>query len=289
VTGPDTAWSGVARALERAAWFGHPADGVAALGPAEPDAPAPERVRWLAGVCLGALGRYRDAARWLAPGGEPAGSPAASCLASHLRQVGRHAEAERLDQLALATATDAEARADALVGLVADAVGRHDVALARERLALARDRLGAPRSGSGSGEMLAVTTGDTAWRIGVRLSWVTAETALLAGEAEIAVEHGRIARQTSRSAAACRHAVKSELVLGVALDAAGRTRRAVRVLRAAAGGAARLGLTPLQLPIHQVLAGALQAHAPATAERERLCARAAQRISEYPSGRGRDG
>src|SRR5262245_30432164 len=121
-------------ALAHAAWFGHPAAAVAALAGADADAGVPERVRWLAGVCLGALGRYRTAARWLAPGGEPAGSLAASCLASHLRQVGRHAEAERLDRLALATATGAEARADALIGLVADAVGRHELTLARDRL-----------------------------------------------------------------------------------------------------------------------------------------------------------
>ena len=69
-------------------------------------------MRWLAGVCLGAVGRYRTAARWLAPGGEPAGSLAASCLASHLRQLGRHAEAEPLDRLALSITTDPEARAD---------------------------------------------------------------------------------------------------------------------------------------------------------------------------------
>ena len=98
------------------------------------DRPLPERVRWLAGVCLGRARPLPEAARWLAPGGEPAGSLAASCLASHLRQVGRHAEAEPLDRLALAPRPTAESRADALIGLVADAVGRHELALARDRL-----------------------------------------------------------------------------------------------------------------------------------------------------------
>jgi hypothetical protein len=260
----------VEAALERAAWFGHPADGVAVLIDIDPDTAVPERVRWLAGVCLGAIGRYRTAARWLAPGGEPGGSLAASCLASHLRQVGRHEEAERLDRLALATATDAEARADALVGLVADAVGRHELALARDRL------------GPATEYVVAATTDHEEWRSRVRLQWVSAETALLAGEAARAVEFGRAAHRISQAARTRRHAVKSMLVLGVALDAAGRTRAAARVLRMASHGAARLGLTPLLPPIHSVLADAVQAHAPQRAARERLRANAAQSISEDP-------
>ena len=260
----------VEAALDRAAWFGHPADGVAVLIHIDPDTGVPERVRWLAGVCLGALGRYRTAARWLAPGGEPAGSLAASCLASHLRQVGRHAEAERLDRLALATATAAEARADALVGLVADAVGRHELALARDRL------------GPATEYVVAMTSDHEEWRSRVRLQWVSAETALLAGEAARAVELGRAAHRISQAARACRHGVKSTLVLGVALDAAGRTRAAARVLRTASHGATRLGLTPLLPPIHTVLAGALQDHAPKRAARERLRADTAQSIRQDP-------
>lgn len=258
-------------ALEHAAWFGHPGDAVAVLTGIDPDGEVPERVRWLAGVCLGALGRYRTAARWLAPDGAPSGSLAASCLASHLRQVGRHGEAERLDQLALATATGAEARADALVGLVADAVGRHELALARDRLVPATQQVVDSADDHG------------AWRSRVRLHWVGAETALLAGESAWAVEIGRTSHRISHSARASRHAVKSALVLGVALDAAGRTHAATRVLRSASHGATRLGLTPLLPPIHAVLAGALQDHAPRQAARERLRARTAQSIKEDPA------
>jgi hypothetical protein len=258
-------------ALKHAAWFGRPADGVSALAGVDPDGALPERLRWLAGVCLGALGRYRTAGRWLAPGGEPAGSLAASCLASHLRQVGRHAEAEPLDRLALATATGAEARADALIGLVADAVGRHELALARDRLALARE------------QVLAVTTDDGAWRSRVRLGWVTAETALLSSDPDVAVAVGRTVQRTARTAMACRHAVKSELVLGVALDAVGRSRSAARVLRTAVRGATRLGLTPLLLPAHSVLADILHERAPGVAARERRHAHTAQSIREDPA------
>ncbi|HEY6747096.1 MAG TPA: hypothetical protein VI357_15430 [Mycobacteriales bacterium] len=252
-------------ALTRAAFHGHPAGADPVLAGLDPEGTVPARVRWLAGVCLGARGRYGQAARWLAPGGVPAGSAAASCLASHLRQVGRHAEAEPLDRLALAAATDAETEADALVGLVADAVGRHDLAEARRRLG--------PATRSLRGD-------DGGWRPQVRLAWVTAETALLANEPETAVDAGRRAERISRRATAYRHAVKSRLVLGVALDAAGRSRPAARVLRTAAAGADSLDLIPLVDPARTVLATILQVHAPRTAERERRKARSAQSIIE---------
>jgi hypothetical protein len=270
-TGSGGGEGGVVAALEWAAWFGWPGDGVAALNGLDPDGVVPERMRWLAGVCLGAVGRYRTAARWLAPGGEPAGSLAASCLASHLRQVGRHADAEPLDRLALSIATDSEARADALLGLVADAVGRHDPALAEERLNTAR------------AQMLAVTIDDREWRLRVRLGWVTAENALLSSDPELAARIARSARRTARTARACRHAVKSELVLGVALEASGRTRSAARVLRSAVRGATQMGLTPLLVPAHSVLADIVNDRAPAVAARERLLARTAQSIREDPA------
>jgi hypothetical protein len=254
--------------LTRAAFHGHPAGAGAILAGLDPDGAVPARVRWLAGVCLGARGRYAQAARWLAPSGSPAGSAAASCLASHLRQVGRHGEAEPLDQLALDTATDAETEADALVGLVADAVGHRDVELARHRLGAAT------RS---------VQSDDGAWRGQVRLAWVTAEIALLASDPDGAVSAGRRAEQISRQATACRHAVKSRLVLGVSLAAAGRSRPAARVLRTAAAGTISLDLIPLVAPTRTVLATILQVHAPRTAERERRRARSAQSVIEVPA------
>jgi hypothetical protein len=260
--------AGIEAVLRRAAWHGSPAAAVPVLAGLDPEGAVPARVRWLAGVCLGATGRYRQAARWLAPAGEPAGSLAASCLASHQRQLGRHAAAEPLDRLALATAEDTEARADALVGLVADAVGRHDLALARERLGTATRW---------------VNLGDTGWRACVRLAWVTAETALLGSNPDAAVAAGRHADEISRHAEACRHAVKSWLVLGVALDAAGRCRPAARVLRRAAAGAARLDLIPLVDPARTVLSGIMRTHAPGVAERERQQARSAQSIMEDPA------
>jgi hypothetical protein len=260
--------------LAAAAFHGAPADALPVLDRLDPAGPARERTRWLAGVCLGALGRYRAAQRWLQPdsGASPSGSLALSCRASHLRQLGRHAEAEPLDAAALLAASDPEARADALVGLVADAVGRLDLATAERRLAAARAELGNVdgwRLGS-----------DGPWRPAVRLAWVTAEVALLGDDAATAVTAGRAALDHSQAATACRHAVKSQLVLGAALEAAGRTRPAARVLRAAAAGADRLGLPPLAWPARTLLARISAPRAPGVAARERQQADSAQSIIE---------
>ena len=258
------------RALEDAAWFGAPRDGIALLAGLDPAGDVPERVRWLAGVCLGATGRYAEARRWLTPGGEPAGSPAASCLASHLRQVGRHAEAEPLDQLALETANSAEAEADALVGLVADAVGRHD-------LNTAADRLGyIPTVGR-------VIDDHSAWRTQIRVAWITAEVALCRNEFGTAVRCARLAGRKSHLATARRHAVKSRLVLGASLDAAGQRRSAARVLRATASAGAALELFPLVAVASTLRAGILEIRAPQTAHRERRRASSAQRMLEDPA------
>lgn len=249
--------------LEWAAWWGRPGDALAVLEGLAPGS-GTARTCWLAGVCLGALGRYREAARWLDPARD---SLAASCLASHLRQLGRHAEAEPLDELALATATDPESRADALVGLVADAVGRRDRPAMTARLATARTAL----------------DGDPAWRTGIRLDWVTAEVALSCDDPLTAIRAGRAAVTASRDISACRHAQKSRLVLAASLHASGRARGSARVLRAAAAGAARLDLVPLEVSVRGFRAEILQVRAPSTARREWRRAQSAQRIIENPS------
>lgn len=251
---------GVAGRLERAAWAGHPRDAPVALAGLDPDA-QPDRTRWLAGVCLGALGRYREAGRWLDPDRD---SLAASCRASHLRQLGRHAEAELLDERALATATTAEARADALVGLVADAVGHRDVPAMTARLAVAR----------------AAIHGDRAWRPQIRLAWVTAEVALCCDDPATALAAGRAAVRLSGAVTACRHAEKSRLVLAASLHAAGRARAAARLLRLGAAGATRLDLAPLEVALRRFRAEILQVRAPETARRERQRGDSAERNIE---------
>lgn len=235
------------------AFHGSPADGLAALG--EPTAfgdragPAGSGpyARWLAGVCLGAQGRYRLAARMLCPVGTEPTSLGASTMASHLRQLGRHADAEPLDTLAVALSAAAPwpdvALADALVGLVADAVGRTDADLAATRLDTAREHVAAldPRRH---------------WRALVRLDWVAAEHAMLCGEPEPAHAYAVAAVRRSRTAAAPRHRAKSLLVLGVAGHMLGRS-DAIRVLAAAAGRAERLGVPTLVWPARLVQAAAL--------------------------------
>jgi hypothetical protein len=131
---------------EHEAFHGHPTTGVELLWNVLADHPELPRARWLLGVCLGALGRYTAAAAVLGPA-VAGDSLAASARASHLRQLERHAAAETLDRAALRLARDGpphartEALADALTGLVADAVGRHDLPGARERLAEAAEHV----------------------------------------------------------------------------------------------------------------------------------------------------
>jgi hypothetical protein len=257
--------------LAAAAFHGAPQAALPVLAALDPAGSVPARTRWLAGVCLGALGRYGAAAAWLTgSGASPPDSLALSCRASHLRQLGRHTAAEPLDTAALAAATDLESRADALVGLVADAVGRLDRPAAEQRLAAARSELA-------TGDDRHVS-GDGAWRAAVRLEWVTAEVALLGDDPSAAVAASRVAWRQSHAAKGYRHAVKSQLVLGAALEAAGCTRAATRVLRAAAAGADRLDLLPLVWPAHMLLARILVPRAPATAARERQHADSAQSI-----------
>ncbi len=75
---------------------------------------------------------------------QPYSSLAASTLASHYRQLGRHLDARQWDERAAALAgDDVEAGFDARLGLAADAVGVGDLAAARAGLTAARAGLAA--------------------------------------------------------------------------------------------------------------------------------------------------
>jgi tetratricopeptide (TPR) repeat protein len=223
----------------------------AAVGPATADG---ARALWLSGVALGALGRYGEALNLLAPPGGPAipvhGQPryaslAASTAASIYRQLGRHTDAEALDQRALALAGTADdAVFDARLGLAADAVGLHRGTDARRLL---REAAAVVPAGS--------------WRHGVRRDWVAIEVALLDGDPSSAAATARRAVDAAVDAQAPRHVAKSLLFLGASLvtelrAAGGRADEAATVLRRAAALAEGLGALPL-IWVARALLGAL--------------------------------
>lgn len=232
------------------------ADAFAAVAAAGAD----PRARWLAAVVLGGQGHYAAAAgvlRGLLAHQRPLwASLAASTLASHHRQLGRHAAARRLDAQALRLAADltarrragsgaaaaasadgldaAGARCDALTGLAADALGLGRLTASARLLAAAE------RAATGS------------WRSAVRLGWIRAELALASGRPEAAVGPARDALQSC--AGAVRHDLKSRLVLAVALATAGDTHRADADLHQLATRAEQHQLLPLRWATELVLA-----------------------------------
>jgi hypothetical protein len=213
------------------------------------------RARWLAGVVLGGQGRYAAAATVLTgllghP--EPVLSAlAGTTLASHRRQLGAHAAARVLDGAALGRL--ASAGFDGTNGVDpdgVDAVGALDDAL----LGLVADAIGAGRLGEAR-RLFArtVRVGPSSWRSRVRRGWVGAELELAAGQPARAVPLAEAAAAAARSAGAMRHVVKSDLVLGAALATAGSA-GAAAVLHGALGSAVERGLLPLVWPSALLLA-----------------------------------
>ncbi|RSN08198.1 hypothetical protein DMC63_34145 [Streptomyces sp. WAC 05977] len=193
------------------------------LPPSSFAVPASPHGRLLAAIGLGGRGRYAAAATLLndlRTGKDPVvASLAASTLASHRRQLGGHAAALVLDGEALARVIseprgepdpdglDAEgARADALLGLAADNLGRGRLAAARRLLA---------RAGAHTGN----------WRTRTRAGWVGAEIELASNISAAAIAPAEMAWETARARGACRHVVKSQLVLAVTIANAGSAER----------------------------------------------------------------
>ncbi|MGZ4514219.1 MAG: hypothetical protein ACXVX7_11555 [Mycobacterium sp.] len=203
-----------------------------------PTAVTPDEL-WLRAVAAGGQGRYGSAYRDLAAlrRNAPAGRLASlshSTQGSFLRQLGWHTSARGWDGRALALAgADPEARADALIGLAADALGIGRFAAAATLLARADSVLSA---------------GPVPDRQPVRRGWVAAELAMARGDGDVAVRH---AREAVRLAGAmgvpsARHAVKSEVVLAAALCSAGAVERARAVADGALDATGPLGLVPLR-------------------------------------------
>lgn len=201
-----------------------------------PTATTPRQL-WLRAVACGGQGRYGSAYRDLAAlrrsgSGGRLVSLAHSTQGSFLRQLGWHERARGWDGRALALAgTDPEARADALIGLAADALGVGRLAAAAALLTRADSTLAAASAPD---------------RLAVRRGWVGAELAMASGEGDVAVHRAEEAVDLARLEASARHRVKSDVVLAAALCSAGRADRAREVAEAALDDTERFGLIPLR-------------------------------------------
>ena len=199
---------------------------------------------WLRAVAAGGQGRYASAFADLARVRRThrvgrLASLAHSTHASFLRQLGWHDRARGWDGRALAVAgKDPEARADALVGLAADALGVGRFAAAAAAL----------RSVEG------LLDGGPA-RLPVRQAWVSAELAMVTGDGPAAVAHAERAVELAAAFGSVRHAVKSEVVLAAALSSDGSLDRSRAVADAALQTTAHLGLLPLSWALACLLEG----------------------------------
>ncbi|MFI5535528.1 hypothetical protein ACIA5H_03960 [Nocardia sp. NPDC051900] len=210
----------------------------AAPGRAAADLPSASDAlgRWYRAVVLGGQGRYAAARAELRRVCNHSNDPVLLSLAgstegSFLRQLGWHERAAAFDGRSAALILTAGAGAepdsaeefggyrpsradaicDALTGLAADALGTGRLALA--------DRL-LRRSASAAQQYRA------GWRPAIRLRWVSAETALAAGDFEVAAAHAAAALELAERSPSVRHRVKSRLLVAaadVALDARGRS------------------------------------------------------------------
>jgi hypothetical protein len=211
-----------------------------------PTATTPHQL-WLRAVAAGGQGRYGSAYADLAllrsqVTAGPLASLAHSTHGSFLRQLGWHTLARGWDGRALALAgDDPEARADALVGLAADAVGVGRFAAAATLLTRADAALADALQ---PGLLPALTAN----RLTVRRGWVGAELAMASGDGATAVTRAEdaVGLANTTTAASARHRIKSDVVLAAALCSAGALKRARAVAQRALDRSGPLGLTPLR-------------------------------------------
>ncbi|MFD6858418.1 hypothetical protein ACFWCF_13910 [Rhodococcus sp. NPDC060090] len=225
--------------------------------------------RWLRAVALGGQGRYSAARTQLAEVRRSGSrgvwvSLAESTEASLLRQLGWHRVAAVHDGRALAAVAGMDsvartagqrarlvaARCDALTGLAADALGRGRLAQARRLLERCADLLVVSRSGDdelqGEGGLL---------RQRIRLSWVTAETALASGDFETARVFATRGAADSERFGSVRHQVKSDLLRAAALTDGADRAPALGLAADVCDRAAAHGLIPLRWAASMLLVG----------------------------------
>lgn len=198
---------------------------------------------WLRAVAAGGQGRYACALadldrlrRSRVP--DALLSLGLSTRASFLRQLGWHDLARSWDGRAAALACADEPRADALVGLAADALGVGRFEAAERALSRAAD----------------MVAGAAVPRLSVRLAWVSAELAMFRGDAAGAVEHATRGVKLAAGVGSARHTLKSRVVLAAALCSCGELDASRRAAGDALAEARQLGLVPLQWAVACLLA-----------------------------------
>lgn len=264
---------------ERAVFHGPPTAAVADLEQAVVVAQREGRLAevtaaaWLLGVALSAAGRYGGALRVLLPlvdaGEHDDSAPetrlfaalAAATAASVQRGLGRHRQAQDLDQRAL-TLSDGQDDAvfDASLGLTSDAVGLGDLEAARDHLA--------------SAEAVLAGHDDEWWRQRVRFDWARAEVAMLADEPQEAIAAATASVERAEGARAPRHVAKGLLFQGVAELQSGSA-EAAATLRRAATLAEGLAALPLVWQARALLGALLAGSAPEEGARSLATARSA--------------
>lgn len=206
------------------------------------------RELWWRAVAAGGQGRYARALADLdtlsRQTSASLASLALSTRASFLRQLGWHNLARDVDGRAWALADDPESKADALIGLAADALGVGRFAASGRLL----ERAGLHVEGS------------TAGRLQVRLSWVNAELAMVSGAGAASVEHAERAVRLAAPLGSARHSVKSDVVHAAALCSAGRFDESRTVADGALSTAQDFGLVPLVWALSCLLADIGSAH-----------------------------
>ncbi|MFF0815531.1 hypothetical protein ACFYVR_10320 [Rhodococcus sp. NPDC003318] len=234
-----------------------PCPGAAALPPVDDD-----RGRWLRAVALGGQGRYAAAHAELATlrrgcADAVLESLAASTEASLLRQLGWHRLASGQDGRALAVLGGVRspeataARADALTGLAADALGCGRLRLAFRLL----DRCDEVLDASKGSESDAGRSGGSLWRQRIRLYWVTAETRLASGDGAGGRAAAARAVELASASPSVRHRVKSELLHAAAISAGSEPAAAVASARAVLSQCEEHHLVPLQWAAAMLLGG----------------------------------
>ncbi|ADU00887.1 hypothetical protein [Mycolicibacterium gilvum] len=238
----DTTPAVSANDLSTAAFGGNPG-----LWPLPPASGAHDL--WVRAVAAGGQGRYASGFADLdrlerLPRSATTSSLALSTRASFLRQLGWHTVARGWDGRAAAVAAGsaepgaADAGADALIGLAADALGVGRFAASARALEGAAELIGA-----------AATS-----RPAVRMGWVSAELAMFRGDGTTAVAHARRAVDLAAGFGSVRHRVKSHVVLAAALCSSGDLDAARQEGDLALADATRFGLVPLQWAVACLLA-----------------------------------